>query len=200
MVAAHGGERVEGVTVARLDRDWAIVPGSSRRLRCDAVAVGWGFTARTDLAVQAGADLVRGPDGGAAVDADPCGRTAVPGVLVAGELTGVGGAELALVEGRLAGAAAAAHAASGGRGGGPMRSRPVVPPGSVGPGHTAQPALLERRRRLTAFAAAMHAAHPIRDGWMGWLHEDTLVCRCEDVPLERVQAAVDDLGATDRAR
>jgi bacterioferritin-associated ferredoxin len=39
-------------------------------------------------------------------------RTSVAGVFVAGEATGIGGAELALAEGELAGYAAAAHAAT----------------------------------------------------------------------------------------
>jgi NADPH-dependent 2,4-dienoyl-CoA reductase/sulfur reductase-like enzyme len=188
VVAAHGGDRVEAVTVARLDRDWRVVPGSRRRVECDAVAVGWGFSARIDLAVQAGAVGVTGPDGGPAVAADACGRSAVAGVLIAGELTGIGGAELALVEGRLAGAAAAAHAASGGAAFGRAAS---------GGAHAGRSALLERRRVLTAFAATMHAAHPIRDGWISWLGDDTLVCRCEEVPLHRLHEAVDELGADD---
>jgi D-hydroxyproline dehydrogenase subunit alpha len=35
------------------------------------------------------------------------------------------------------------------------------------------------------------------DGWLGWLDDDTVVCRCEEVPAGAVRAAVADLGATD---
>jgi hypothetical protein len=57
-------------------------------------------------------------------------------------------------------------------------------------------AIDRRIARLRAFAAAMHVAHPVRDGWQSWLTEDTLVCRCEEVPVAALAAAV-DLGATD---
>jgi NADPH-dependent 2,4-dienoyl-CoA reductase/sulfur reductase-like enzyme len=174
VVAAHGSERVEGVTVARLDDGWRAVPGSARRVECDAVAVGWGFTPRIELAVQAGCATRPGPDGAPLVDADDVGASSVPGVYAAGEVTGVAGAPLALVEGHAAGAAAAAYAAG--------RPAPVEAPAPAG---------------LLRFAAAMHAAHPVRDGWIDWLRPDTLVCRCEEVPLARVEEAIGELGAED---
>jgi hypothetical protein len=102
----------------------------------------------------------------------------VRGVLAAGELTGVGGADLALLGGALAGTAAAAVAAG--------RRPPVVHPG-----------VDARRARLAAFAAAMHGAHPVRDGWTGWLSADTLVCRCEEVSAATIDDAVTELGASD---
>jgi NADPH-dependent 2,4-dienoyl-CoA reductase/sulfur reductase-like enzyme len=111
VVAAHGRDRLEGVTVARLDADWDVVPGSEREVECDTAAVGWGFVARLELALQAGCATAPGPDGTPAVVVDEVGRSSVPGVLAAGELTGVGGSDLALLGGALAGTAAAAVAA-----------------------------------------------------------------------------------------
>jgi NADPH-dependent 2,4-dienoyl-CoA reductase/sulfur reductase-like enzyme len=178
VVAAHGRDRLEAVTVARLDQEWNVVPGSERRVECDAAAVGWGFVARLELALQAGCATVPGPDGTPAVRADVSGRTSVHGVLAAGELTGVGGADLALLGGALAGTAAAAIAAG--------RRPPPVHPG-----------VAARRARLAAFAAAMHGAHPVRDGWIRWLSADTLVCRCEEVAAGAVEDAVTELGASD---
>ncbi len=177
IVAAHGADRVEAVTVARLDQRWRVVPGSLRRIECDTVAVGFGFTPRLELALQTGCDTVPGPDGNPVVLADRDGRTSVPGILVAGELTGVGGAPLALVSGTLAGRAAAGAV-----------GLPELPP---------ERALLRRRDRLVRFAAALHAAYPIGSGWTGWLEPDTVICRCEEVPLARLHEAIRDLQATD---
>lgn len=189
VVAAHGTDRVEAVTVARLDRDWRVLPGSGRRLACDAVAVGWGFAPRIDLAVQLGCPTRPGPDGAPVLAVDRSGGTGVPGVFAAGEVTGVGGAALAVLEGEVAGRAAARHA----RGARFVSSRAAV----LGPRSRDGAPLRElRRRRLEAFAAAMHAAHPVRDGWITWLAAGTLVCRCEEVPLHRLDEAV-ELGATD---
>ena len=178
VVAAHGDDRVEGVTVARLDRDWNVVAGSEREVACDVAAVGWGFTARLELALQAGCATAPGPDGAPAVAVDGVGRTSVRGVLAAGELTGVGGADLALLEGAVAGTAAAAVAAG---------REPRLP----------HPGVTARRERLAGFAAAMHRAHPVRDGWVTWQRDDTLACRCEEVSVAAVREAVTDLGAVD---
>ncbi|WP_346115530.1 (2Fe-2S)-binding protein, partial [Nonomuraea maheshkhaliensis] len=59
------------------------------------------------------------------------------------------------------------------------------------------PARLARRReRWRAFGEALQRAYPVRPGWQGWLKDDTIVCRCEEVPLARVREA-QRLGATD---
>ncbi len=181
VVAARGRERLEAVELVRLNGQGRAVPGSARWVRCDALATGWGFTPRLELAQQAGctvgASTAVGPAAGPAVIADTEGRTAVPGVFVAGEVGGVGGASLAEVTGRLAGAAAGAWA----------RGVPVALDGAD----------LARRRRLAGFAATMHVAHPIPPGWLDALTEDTVVCRCEEVSAGRLRGVVHDLGASD---
>ncbi|MFF4368053.1 NAD(P)/FAD-dependent oxidoreductase [Streptomyces sp. NPDC001594] len=168
---AHGTTRVEAVTVARLDKDWRPLPGTARRIPCDALAVGHGLVPQLELATGLGCVTRQAPDGTVALELDAAQRTSVPGIWSAGETGGIGGAQLALTEGEIA-----AHAIAG---------RPV-------------PAALTRRRaRLRAFAGAMAAAHRPGSGWTGWLREDTDVCRCEEVPAGRIREAVEELGARD---
>lgn len=57
--------------------------------------------------------------------------------------------------------------------------------------------LTRRRARLRAFADAMAAAHRPGGGWTGWLRDDAVVCRCEEVPAGRIREAAEDLGARD---
>ena len=177
VVAAHGDTHIESVTVARLDADWRVRPGTSWTLRCDALAVGWGFTPRIELALGLGCSTRIDFDGSVVVDVGDDQATSVPGVYVAGEACGVGGAALAVAEGEIAGFAAAA---------------------ALDHKSTPDPDRARRdRARLRAFAAAMHHVYPIRDGWRGWLEPHTLVCRCEEVPVRAVVEAVHELGATD---
>ncbi|MER6481403.1 NAD(P)/FAD-dependent oxidoreductase [Streptomyces filamentosus] len=171
VVEAHGTGRVEAVTVARLDRDWRPVPGTGRRVPCDALAVGHGLVPELSLATALGCATRTAADGTVALVLTPGLRTSVPGIWSAGETGGVGGARLALVEGEIAALSVA--------------GRPV-PAG-----------LARRRERLRAFADAMGAAHRPGPGWTGWLREETAVCRCEEVPAGRVREAVEELGATD---
>ncbi|TDD13929.1 FAD/NAD(P)-binding oxidoreductase, partial [Nonomuraea diastatica] len=107
----------------------------------------------------------------------------------AGEPTGVGGWRLSELEGRIAGLAIVAGS----------RTAPRTAP-TQGPAAAADPGvpgvLVRRRARWRAFGEALQRAYPVKPGWQGWLRDDTLVCRCEEVPLARVREA-QDLGATD---
>lgn len=178
VVAAHGTDRVEAVTVARLDAAWKPIPGTEERIEVDAVCLGFGFTANLELAISARCTLGEGPDGGPAVLVDENQQTSTPGVWAAGELTGVGGAALAAAEGRVAGAAAAGS-----------------PPSATSRGSEASPeARLRLDRKLVAkgkrFAVALAKAYPVRDGWLEWSGPDTVVCRCEEVSRAEVEEAV----------
>jgi NADPH-dependent 2,4-dienoyl-CoA reductase/sulfur reductase-like enzyme len=169
VVAAHGDDRVRAVTVATLDRSWRVV--ARQEIECDAVAVGYGFTPQLEIPLQLGCDTHLDTDGSLVATADDRQQSSVPGVYLAGEVCGVGGADLSLVEGDLAGLYAAG-------------ARP-------------HPRLTRRRATLRAFATAMHRTYPVPPGWQTWLTDETIVCRCEEVSAHQVRRAVEDLGATD---
>ncbi|MGP3963801.1 NAD(P)/FAD-dependent oxidoreductase [Nonomuraea sp. 3N208] len=183
VVAAHGEREVEAVTVARLDRRWNVL--STRVVECDTVAAGYGFVPQIDLGVQLGCGTRHDVDGSPVLEADGAQRTTVPGVWAAGEPTGVGGWRLAELEGRIAGRSIVAHA----HGAADPAGVEVVAGEVAG-------VLSRRRDRWRVFGAALQQAYPVRPGWQGWLRDDTLVCRCEEVPLARVREA-QELGATD---
>jgi hypothetical protein len=177
---AHAGSAVTSVDVARLGPDGAPLPQTIRRLDCDALAVGFGFTPQLELALALDCATRLDVDGNLVLSADVAGQTTVPGVYAAGEVTGVGGATLALVEGRLVGAVTAV---ASGR------------PAPIGESDTAR--LLARRAAMRRFAELMHDIHAPPAGWTAWLTEETVVCRCEEVPVSRIRAAVTEFGATD---
>ncbi|WP_326587397.1 FAD-dependent oxidoreductase [Streptomyces sp. NBC_01294] len=179
---AHGTDRVEAVTVARLDRDWRPLPGTARRIPCDALAVGHGLVPQLELATGLGCATRRSSDGTVALVLDAEQRTSVPGLWSAGETGGIGGAQLALIEGELA-----AHSIAGAVHGAPGHA----------PRGRRVPRLTRDRARLRAFADAMAAAHRPGEGWTGWLRDDAVVCRCEEVPAGRIREAAEDLGARD---
>jgi NAD(P)H-nitrite reductase large subunit len=145
--------------------------GATRRVVCDTLAVGYGFVPAVELPVLLGCATHLDSDSNLVVTVDDDQRTSVPNVYAAGEITGVGGADLALAEGTIAGAAAAGVA---------------VPDG-----------LARRRARLRRFAAALHAVHPVPGDWPEALTGDTVICRCEEVRFAAVRAALTDLGASE---
>ncbi|MFE3224509.1 FAD-dependent oxidoreductase [Nocardia sp. NPDC059228] len=161
VVAVAGDGRVEEATLARLDEHWAPVPGSHTTIPVDAVAVSHGFTPQHELAVAAGARLTA--DGFVSVDRDQ--RTSADMVWAAGELTGIGGAQVAAVEGVVAGIAAA--------GGDPSAER----------------GLRTRHRTARRFIARLAAAHPIGTEAVAWSRPETVICRCENTTREELTTA-----------
>ena len=145
-----------GVTAATID-----VAGRERTIDCDLVAVGFGLVPNLELPAALGCRIV---DGRVVVDA--LGATSVPGVRCAGEATGVGGLDKAIVEGEIAGLAAA--------------------------GRAPDARTLRRHRKAVAFAEALAACFPPPgDDWARVLDDDTIVCRCEDVRWGALRHAPD---------
>lgn len=168
VIRAHGDDQVSGVTVSRIDPQWRPIQGTAEYLDADAVCVSHGFTPRLELAVAAGCAI--SPDRFVLVDEAQ--QSSVPQVYCAGETTGIGGSDAALVEGRIAG-----HVAAGGSITDPQLRSAV-----------------RRRRTLQKLAAAIRDGHRIGSGWTSWLTDDTVICRCEEVDYGRLRSILDATG------
>ena len=149
LVRAEGNGRVESATIARCGPDWAPA-GGERTFAVDAVCTAYGFLPSVDLARALGCELR-----GDAVAHDDDMATSVPGVFVAGEASGVGGADLAVVEGELAGWMAAAHAARRQRPRARRSPTPVSP--RCGPAREARGLRRHPRRALRPAPRPAHA-------------------------------------------
>ncbi|MGW1672328.1 FAD-dependent oxidoreductase [Streptomyces sp. NPDC002324] len=176
VVEAHGEDRLEAVTVAALDAEGRVRPGTGRRIPCDTLAVGHGMLPHTDLAETLGC---RVEPAGTRVWADDEQRTDVPGVWAAGETTGIGGAALSLAEGHIAGRSAAAR----------LLGR--VPD----PGEWAR--ATKSRAALREFFGVLDTVYVPPARWTEQVTDDTVVCRCEEVTAGAVREAVGELGAGD---
>lgn len=178
-VRCEGTSKVERVVVARLGPDGRAVAGTEKAIAADAVGVSYGFVPRVELARQLGAQeqfalsfAGRPKHPGRQVVVGPDMATSVPGLFVAGELAGVAGAEVAELEGALAGHAAASFI------GLPERPAPARP---------------ERGGRLArgrAFASVLGRLYPTGTGFTTRLSGRTIFCRCEQVPWSEVRAAI----------
>jgi len=120
-------------------------------LACDYAAVGYGLFPNTELAALLGCRI--SPEG---VATDALQQTSVPSIYCAGECAGVGGVELSLLEGEIAGLAAS------------LDSRGAL-------------ALLPARDRARRFAILLRQTFVLRPELMQLASADTIFCRCEDV-------------------
>ncbi|MEU8263049.1 NAD(P)/FAD-dependent oxidoreductase [Micromonospora sp. NPDC048999] len=175
---AEGTDRLTGVVVARLGRDGRPEAHTQRYVECDLLAVGWGFTPQLDLHLQIGCATRVDVDSSLVVTVDDSQQTTVDGVWAAGESTGIGGADLASVEGEIAGRSAAASL-------------------GVTPASARLSRLLRRRAALRRFAGVMHRVYPVPPAALDNLPDGTLVCRCEEVTAGAIRHTIGDLGASD---
>jgi Fe-S-cluster-containing hydrogenase component 2/bacterioferritin-associated ferredoxin len=108
IVRVDGDQRVETATIATLDSNWKVIPGSEQVLEVDTVCLAVGLSPFSELLSQAGCPMVFNPAlGGYVPRHDPLLRTEMPGFYIAGDASGVEEASAAMIEGRIAGLAAA---------------------------------------------------------------------------------------------
>jgi NAD(P)H-nitrite reductase large subunit len=158
-----------------VDEEWRVIPGSERTLEADTLCLSYGFLPATQLTRLVDCRLDFNERAGGWVtwhDADQ--RTSVEGVYVAGEVGGIGGSEVALEEGRIAGLAAAR---------------------ALGKAETSasRKQEAEARKRLTRareFAELASGMMQLKPALLDLITDDTILCRCESVPATQIMQAI----------
>ena len=148
-LAAHGSRTLDRLTISRA--------GRTETIACDYLACGFHLVPNLELALLLGCAV-----GDGCVRVDDFQQTTVSPVFCAGEPTGVGGVELALIEGQIAGLAAVERT-------------------------TEARALFGARQRARRFARLLDRTFRLRSELRHLSSPDTIVCRCEDVSYSRLQ-------------
>ena len=149
VVAAHGTTELESVTISR--------NGQTEKINCDYLACGFHLVPNVELPVLLGCEI-----GNGFVQTDELQRTTVPGIFCAGEPTSIGGLELSVIEGQIAGLAAAGNLSDAER-------------------------LFPERKTARRFARRLEHTFSLRNELRTLPSSDTIVCRCEDVRHSRLQ-------------
>ena len=142
-VAAEGDGKLERIRFRHGDKTWTEA--------CDYLACGFGLVPNLELPQLMGCETAND-----SVVIDDQQKTSVAHVYCAGETTGIGGVDLSLVEGEIAGYSAAGD-------------------------QVAAQKCFRRREKARKFAHALNEAFQLRPELKSLPSEDTLVCRCEDV-------------------
>ena len=110
IVEAEGDECVSGVTIAEVDSSFKFIPGTEKHFDVDTICLAVGLSPMSQLLKMAGADMEDNPKRGGQVPiCDDYGRTSLPGVFVAGDVSGIEEASSAMIEGRMAGIVASEY-------------------------------------------------------------------------------------------
>ncbi len=148
-IAAEGDGALKAVLISHA--------GKIEKMSCDFLACGFHLVPNIELP-----ELLECRFESGYVQVDDYQQTSVPGVFCVGEPTGIGGGDLSLIEGQIAGYSA------GGR--------------SV----TARQ-LFSERRKHRRFALALDRAFALRPELKALPIPETIVCRCEDVTYGRLK-------------
>src|SRR5262249_52405419 len=149
VLRATGDGRLSRVTMRRGRKVW--------EEPCDYLACGFNLVPNIELAILLGCEVR-----GGVVVVDQNQETSLPGIYCAGEPTGIGGLELAVLEGQIAGLAAAGL-------------------------EQAARTLFSARRKHALFVKALDKTFALRSELRALPDRDTLVCRCEDVALSQLE-------------
>ena len=174
---AEGHGRVEALA-------WRNASGREQRVACDAIGASFGLRPEAQLADLAGCRFVWQRDAGLWVpERSVQGRSSVPHVYLAGDGAGIGGADVAELQGRRT---ALAILEDLGRA---VDAREV--------------ARLERAlARQARFRRALDAAYPFPRHLVDAVADDEMVCRCEGITAGALRAATRerDAGELNRAK
>jgi NADPH-dependent 2,4-dienoyl-CoA reductase/sulfur reductase-like enzyme len=148
-LAAHGHQTLESVTISRA--------GKNENIPCDYLACGFHLIPNIELPLLLGCAVAN-----QCVQVDDLQRTTVSSIFCAGEPTGIGGVELALIEGQIAGLAAAGCVIDA-------------------------KALFGKRQNALRFARLLDHTFRLRPELRSLPLSETIVCRCEDVSYSRLR-------------
>ena len=166
VIAAYGSECLSAVDVAPIIRHGKFERSQARRITAKTMVTGMGLTPSLELPRLLGLKEASMPlRGGPNIITNEKMMSSVFGVFVAGDGSSIGGVELSLVEGRIAGINAAIHA-------------------GIGASESMQLSLtrdLSAHRRLCKFRSGLERVFMNNVDWYDLLTPETIICRCEDV-------------------
>lgn len=173
---ARGNSEVEVASYGPLDpATWSPIRAQARQVEIDLVVVGFGLVPNTELTELAGCRHRYAHEMGGWIPVrNPQMETTVPGVFAAGDGSGIRGAQVAVAEGRIAGITAAEQAGLLRRSEADRRRAPFI----------------ARLKSLQGVREVLDEMSRIRPGLSQLATSETIVCRCEEVALAEVDAAL----------
>jgi len=173
---ATGDEEVNGAVIMKVNGKGIPVLGSEETIEVDTICLNYGFAPAVELARVAGCTMVFDKYFGSfAIETNENLETSVNAFFVAGETRGIGGVEVALLEGKLAGAIAGSQ----------LGFTPKVDESN----------LRKEQQQARKAVAALGTMFPLKSGLCKLVKDEVHVCRCEEVTAGEVRRAI-EMGVT----
>ena len=175
VVEARGQDAVEQAVIAKMDKFGHPIPGTQKVFDVDLVVSGFTLTPNTGLPRMIDCEMsYQAGKGGWIPVRDADFQTSIPHVYVVGDGAGVGGAENARLEGKIAGTSVAKN--------------------------TGFLSLSREKQIRQEIQSDLHQQHRFGDllsdlftppaGLVSLLKDDTIICRCEEITLGEIKDAI----------
>ena len=180
ILRADGEERVRFASIAKIDRGGKLLPNTEKRYEVDTVCVGYALHPSNELARSLGCKHDVAKPGLVVPVRDENGQSDIPGVYVIGDGSVLGGAHVAMAEGRLAARAVLESLSINGLTSSRLDRR-----------------TLRRHRRFQRNLWSIYGAPEVAPAL-----SDTPICRCEMITTDTIktliESGVQDMGSIKR--
>jgi NADPH-dependent 2,4-dienoyl-CoA reductase/sulfur reductase-like enzyme len=177
ILEARGDGQVEEAVVAKVDKNWRPRLNTARSVKVDTICLGYGLVSSTELTMLAECEHKYDLRQGGYIPLRKANmETSVPGIYAVGDGAGVAGRKVAIEEGRIAGlsvAGALGHISEADAG---EKIKPYR----------------KRLNRINRFRKILDDISLPRAGLYELATDDTVICRCEEVTLKQLKAALAD--------
>jgi NADPH-dependent 2,4-dienoyl-CoA reductase/sulfur reductase-like enzyme len=181
IIQADGKEQVRGATIAEIDQKGDPIEGTEKHFEVDVVCLGYGLLPPIQSASALGCKLKFDNHIHWFVpEHDTNMETSEAGIYAIGDLTKISGSKAAILEGEIAGL----HAAY---------SLGALSKDNF---NEKMPPIQAKLRKINQLTDTLQRLYPFRPELSKLASEDTLICRCEEITVNKVKEAISN-GASD---
>lgn len=175
VIEAQGTDQVERARIAKLDKEGRPIPGTEQTLDVDLVVSGFSLMPNAGLAKLLDCEMeYQAGKGGWIPVRDADFQTSLPGVFAIGDGAGIGGAENARLEGRIAG----------------MTVAKITGHASLAKEKAFKEEIQSDLKQQKNFGNLLSDLFTPPAGLVSLLKDDTIVCRCEEITFAEVKDAI----------
>lgn len=175
ILEAHGDGQVEEAVIAEIDKNWRPKLHTRRTIKVDAICSGYGLVPSTELTMLAGCEHTYEPFLGGWIPMRSSDMaTSVTDIYAVGDSSGVGGSQVAIEEGRVAGISVA-------------QKLGYI---SIAEAKKRLTSHQKRLQQLNRFRKVLEVMSVPQPGLFELANDDTILCRCEELTLGDVKKAL----------
>ncbi len=177
IVSAAGDERVEELTIAPYTDDWFPIKEKAFKIQVDCAGIGYGYIPRVQLTEMLTCEhTYEKSAGGVFPKLDKWQRTNIESIYTAGDNSGIYGADVAVLEGKLAALGYLIDIKEISE----KEAEKIASP------------IYKEIHRLKKFQHTFEDYSGLKKGLMALPNADTIICRCENVKRNEIDKAISD--------